>query len=66
MDKDEKKASSPMKILRRKADQNVSIKILTNKKTQIMRQSMRNLQLHMIHLSKSRDILTYFNVEGIS
>ena len=39
----------------------------TNKeKSQRMRQSMSNLQLHMIQLSKSRAIWTYLNVERIS
>ena len=60
------KASQSMKFLRRKANQNKSIKILTKTNTNEMKQSIRKLPLHMILLSKRQDILTYSNVERIS
>ena len=55
------KASSLTNVLRRKTNQNAFTKIFTNKKTQIMKHCMRNLQLRL----KCRDILTYLNVVGI-
>ena len=52
------KASLLTIFLRRKTNHNAFTKILTNKKTQRMRQNMRNLQLPM----DFRSILTYLNV----
>ena len=55
------KASTTTNVLQRKTNKNAFTRISTNKKTQRMRQSMRNLQLQ----TNLQSILTYSNMVGI-
>ena len=66
MDENESKSITVDEISTEEIESECVHKTQTIKKTQILRQNRKKLQLRMIQLSRSRENLTYLNMEGIS